>query len=157
MLQKDFVPGQRIWVEMTIFPTVATRINRLDVSTQRKFQSSKALNWFYFGTFSLSFLDMKCRFGYQDMKPVWIGAEENAGQQMIRLSDVSARFSLKNYKIPRRWCSSLFLLRWKLNSNRELPPKSFMKLKIHTLVLLVYSVKWYHFKQSSVLSFCMPW
>ena len=39
---------------------------------------------------------------YQDMKLVWIGAEENAGQQMIRLSDVSARFSLKNYKIPRR-------------------------------------------------------
>ena len=55
MLQKDFVPGQRIWVEMTIFPTVATRINRLDVSTQRKFQSSKALNWFYLGDFFFHF------------------------------------------------------------------------------------------------------
>ena len=34
------------------------------------------------------------------MKLVWIGAEENAGQQMIRLSDVSARFSLKTTKFP---------------------------------------------------------
>ena len=129
MLQKDFVPGQRIWVEMTIFPTVATRINRLDVSTQRKFQSSKALNWFYLGDFFFHFWIWNEGLGLQDMKLVWIGAEENAGQQMIRLSDVSARFSLKNYKIPRRWCSSLFLLRWNLNSSRELPPKV-MKLRI---------------------------